>query len=540
MSFVSSATSTDTAGVLLADEILRTRAFLWLSGSLGVVGAVASLLFDGSEVFGRAFRVSVVLLVLGYVALGIHIRKPENYSPTKALGVVAVCNLGGVVASFFYGVFSPCPMILMIPIAFFGLSRSGVAATVAYATAAGAMLVGTLAIVVGLVEDPGLVRATELDPLRQVLYALLVQVVYAVAFVLARFSRRATRTAVRQMEVALRAVEDREARLDEAHERLGQVLGGSSRGPLSGRSYGRWTLGSLLGRGAMGQVYASGDAAVKVLNPSAATQPTSLMLFQREAKALQSVNAENVVRFLDHGTEPGPFLVMERVYGETLEDRLRHQNALSVDALRSFVEQVCRGLEAAHAVGVVHRDLKPSNVVAARIGDRQEAWKLFDFGVAKDLGDEASLTMGMVLGTPAYMSPEQLRGGAVDARADVYSLAATVYRALTGRRPFVGRTYQKMVGHALRDRPVRPSAFVAVPKQIELVLALGLARDRDDRPHSAMAFYRAFEAAAARNLDDKTKERGRIQLADWPFKPSASSAGSRSSPAPGHKQTELL
>ena len=533
-----SATSTDTAAVLLADEILRTRAFLWLSGGLAVVGAGASFLFEGDPRYGAAFRLSVLALVAGYAALYVHIRRPGNYSPNKALVVVAVCNLAGVVASVYFGVFSPCPMILMIPIAFFGLSRGTAAATGAYVFAAGSMALAMTAIALGLVEDPGLVRAAEIGLAGQLLYAGLVQAVYAVAFVLSRFSRRATETAVAQMAAALRTAEDREARLDEAHERLEQLLGGGQRGPLSGHTLGRWQLGALLGRGAMGDVYASGDAAVKVLNPVAANHPTSLLLFGREARAIQAIEADNVVRFLDHGTEPQPYVVMERVYGDTLEDRLRTQNALSIEALVVFVEQAARGLQAVHDAGLVHRDVKPSNLVAARTDHGAEVWKLFDFGVAKDLHDEATLTLGMVVGTPSYMSPEQLQGRAIDHRADIYSLAATVYRALTGRRPFVGRTYERMVVHALQDRPVRPSAFVPVPKQVEQILALALARDPEERPYTVMAFHRAFEAAARRNLDEKTRQRGRVQLADWPIRPASSGGGRRSSPAQARTLTE--
>lgn len=516
---MSSVTSTDTASVLLADEILRTRAFLWLSGGLAVVGALASFALDGDSRVGAAFRLSVLALVAGYAALYVHMRREDNYSPAKALVVVAVCNLAGVVASLYYGLFSPCPMILMIPIAFFGLSRSGAAATGAYFFAAGSMFVAMLMVTVAVIPDPGVLQP-DLEPLQKLLFACLVQAVYAVAFVLARVSRRATATAVAQMEAALNEVEQRQALLDEAHERLEVVLGGGQRGPLSGQALGDWVLGPMLGRGAMGDVYASTglgqDAAVKVLNPVAANNPATLLLFEREARALQSIRGHNVIRFLDHGTAPTPYVVMERVYGETLEDRLRKQNALSIEAVLVLVEQVSAGLEAVHAAGLVHRDVKPSNLMAARTEHGGEIWKVFDFGVAKDLHDEHTLTMGLVVGTPSYMSPEQLRGRAVDARADVYSLAATVYRALTGRRPYTGRTLERMIVHALQDRPVRPSASAPVPPQVELVLALAMATEAEHRPRSVAAFRRALEAGARKNLDTGTKARARPLLAEWP------------------------
>ena len=198
---------------------------------------------------------------------------------------------------------------------------------------------------------------------------------------------------------------------------------------------GSYRLGTLIGRGAMGEVYDAGHvetgapAAIKMLARGMVGSHDKIARFLRELEIARKLDAPNVVRVLEIG-DPGddlPFLAMERLRGDDLADLLRRRRVLPPSEVVTMVREVAAGLDAAHAAGIVHRDLKPSNVF--RHEDR--VWKILDFGVSK-LSDNADLTQNSVIGTPAFMAPEQARGEAVDARADVYALAAIAYRALTG------------------------------------------------------------------------------------------------------------
>ncbi len=224
----------------------------------------------------------------------------------------------------------------------------------------------------------------------------------------------------------------------------------------------RYHIQRLLGRGGMGAVYLAQD---KVLDELVALKVVSAMWaadaaevsdrFRREATAARKVSSPNVIRIHDLGqTRDGLlYISMEYFAGKTLAELLAQRGTLPLEDNRDIVGQICTGLEAAHAAGVTHRDLKPANVL---VGERQ-AVKLIDFGLATATFFQGMTATGLSLGTPEYMSPEQVRGRNVDARSDIYSLGALMYHAVTGRPPFSGDS-PIAIGFAHCSHEPRPPA----------------------------------------------------------------------------------
>jgi serine/threonine-protein kinase len=182
--------------------------------------------------------------------------------------------------------------------------------------------------------------------------------------------------------------------------------------------------------------------------------------FAREASNAARILHPNVVAVFDYGEADGVvYLVMEYVEGEPLSTMLVRERALPVSRALTITKQVTDALVAAHEMGVVHRDLKPDNILISRRGDREVA-KVVDFGIAKAIAEsphEALTRSGLVIGTPEFMSPEQLRGKALDARTDIYSLSLLAFEMLTGKLPFEGRTQQEMMIARLRNDPTSTS-----------------------------------------------------------------------------------
>jgi eukaryotic-like serine/threonine-protein kinase len=209
---------------------------------------------------------------------------------------------------------------------------------------------------------------------------------------------------------------------------------------------GRYLIEEHLATGGMGavfrarHVYMRKDVALKVLRPDLSASAELVERFRRESEIAASLEHDHIVRVTDFGRSPEGwlFLAMELLFGESLFDRLRREGFLPPDEAVTILWQVCAGLEAAHARGVVHRDLKPENVFLARTPGGREVAKILDFGIAKmaDPSEVGATQAGMVVGTPEYLSPEQATGSEVDGRADLYTVGLIAWRSLTGRHPF--------------------------------------------------------------------------------------------------------
>ena len=259
---------------------------------------------------------------------------------------------------------------------------------------------------------------------------------------------------------------------------------------------GTYRVTRVIADGGMGRVYEAEHTrlerkvAVKVLHDLYAKLPDGVARFEREARAASRVSSPHVVGVLDVLRAPDgrPCIVEELVAGEDLQARLDRLGRLSHAEALPLARQLCRALAVAHAQGVIHRDLKPSNVLLETADDGAVTVKILDFGVAKVAGDAALTQTEAVLGTPAYMAPEQARGSAnVDARADLYAVGAVLYRMLTGRPPFEGSDGVSPLAKLLREEPPRPRSIDrTIPEGIEAVIQRAMAREPANRPASAL------------------------------------------------------
>ena len=261
--------------------------------------------------------------------------------------------------------------------------------------------------------------------------------------------------------------------------------------PAPGGRLGRYEVIDLLGAGGMGNVYRALDAslgrevAIKALAEAFQGDSASLRRFEREARVLATLNHPNIATIYGFERLDGsPYLVLERVDGDTLAQRLV-RGPMPLNEAIAVALQIVAGLEEAHAKGVIHRDLKPSNVMLTRDGRA----KLVDFGLAKTAGprphsDEAAASitaMGVVLGTARYMSPEQVTGGDVDVRTDVWAFGCVLYEMLTAKPAFPGCSVSEAVAAVLRDEPDWKALPADTPRNISRLLRRCLRRDAHDR-----------------------------------------------------------
>src|SRR5213593_2568137 len=232
---------------------------------------------------------------------------------------------------------------------------------------------------------------------------------------------------------------------------------------MIGESLGNHRIISKIGQGGMGTVYEAEDThlgrrvAIKLLNPTLVANPKELARFQSEAKVQARLNHPNVVTL--HEFEPfkdSYYMVMEYVVGRNLADIVRVVGALPPHIVVTLSKQVLDGLSAAHRIGVVHRDLKPSNIMLTPDG----VAKVMDFGIAKVQGSQNLTATGALVGTVYYMSPEQVRGEAVDARSDIYSFGIILFELLTGRVPFKEESDFSVMMHHVRTPAPPPTQFL--------------------------------------------------------------------------------
>ena len=239
------------------------------------------------------------------------------------------------------------------------------------------------------------------------------------------------------------------------------------------------------------------DVAIKVLSvdPSA----DAIERFKREAQACARLRSPNIVQVLDSGAHEGhPYLVMELLRGLDLDARIRAEGKLSLEETDRIIQAVARAMQIAHDADIVHRDLKPANIFLETVGD-EAVVKVLDFGVAKDLrptADPSQTTGSGVVGSPSYMSPEQIWGEKVDRRSDVWAMGVVTFEMLTGRCPFADDTLAKIFDRIIRAPIPRVRDFnPSLPPSLDVFFDRALARTPLDRIASAREFAAAFRRA---------------------------------------------
>ncbi|MDB4960409.1 MAG: serine/threonine protein kinase [Myxococcales bacterium] len=508
-----SRTTASPIAAMKLDEIERTRVFLRVALACCVFGALIALMTSGDPVAQRVVVIGSALGAIGSLWILSITRDHENYAQRRVIVPGIMLVAGAMSGVYYWGTASPVAAMLVYGIYFFSLGASRMATAGIYLLIA--LIHGVLGfgIAAGLLVDRGIISMGALQIRDQMAIVLIIEFLYLIAFVTARQSQKVTLDAMSSLELAVRGVANREALLAEARAELDRALKVGGPGRFTEQVVGTFRLGVLIGRGGMGEVYeAHGvsdrrEAAVKLLHHGTLADPTSVQRFIREAQTTAKLDCPYIVRVLEVGTTSGeiPFLAMERLRGHDLAHQLRRQRRLQLPNARTVCEQVALGLEAARSAGIVHRDLKPHNVFLSEVGGVHR-WKILDFGVSKS-GGSGTLTQGHVIGTPAYMAPEQARGEDVDHRADVYSLAAILYRSITGHPAFTGKDVPTTLYEVVYRIPTQPSVLAPLPTDVDRVLAIGLAKDPKDRFETALELAEWFGLAVESRLSPEQRAR---------------------------------
>jgi serine/threonine-protein kinase len=279
---------------------------------------------------------------------------------------------------------------------------------------------------------------------------------------------------------------------------------------LIGQTVGNYLVTQKLGEGGMGSVYLAEHpsigkkVALKVLHQEFSSNPEVADRFFTEAKSVNAIGHPNIVDIVDYGViqagaggrEQLVYFIMEFLAGQTLSQVIRAEAPLPPERALMIALQAADALSASHKTGIVHRDLKPDNIILIQRGRDRDFVKLLDFGIAKLTGDSVGshrTRTGLVLGTPAYMSPEQCEGRAnVDHRTDVYALGICLYEMLVGRVPFIGEGYGEILVQHLTQAPIAPSQYRMMSPHVEVVVLKALEKRPDMRYPTMDEFMRAM------------------------------------------------
>ncbi|HYU15570.1 MAG TPA: protein kinase, partial [Candidatus Acidoferrum sp.] len=514
------------ADALYQEEIARTRTFNLFCVFIDIF-AIVGLPFLGGNLLVR--NVLIAELAVNLVAalyLLFRLRDPAGYRQGLIVGLAVVATLTGYTAILYWGIHSAAPCLFVLGIYFFSRIQSLSAALLIYGLCAGLQGITAALILLGVVADPGMYTGADLPLQVHLVTQVLVQFIFFTAHTMARSTRTGTLRAIDSLLQARRQVEQREAMFQEVRQDLDRVLQLGGPGRHTDRVLGRYKLGVVIGRGAMGEVYEAESvegeerAAVKLLHPNVMLNPGSIERFLREAVAAGSLESPHVVRILDSSPPAGPlpYLIMEFLTGHDLAHHLRKRRRLPPDRISVLAHQVASALDEAGRKGIVHRDIKPQNLFLFEPpSGAAPIWKILDFGASKLARHTGTLTEGRVVGTPAYMAPEQARGEDVSPLADVYALAAITYRCLTGRPPYSGKDLPTTLYNVCYTMAPQPSTVAELPPSVDSALAVGLAKNARDRFETAGELAAVLTAAMAGQRDDWIDRRAQALLALMPW-----------------------
>jgi eukaryotic-like serine/threonine-protein kinase len=513
---------TAAAEAMRYEEVARTRLFIVMGWAISVA-VIGTLYFVDAP--GAISIALIVGLVVGFVYSSFLYRAfadPKNYTERSLIGLSIVCVINGHMGLLVFGTYSAAPVVIVVGIHFIGRTELARVARWVFITSIIAYSALAVVIVSGVIDDPG-VFASDRDVPWWTLAAATVFVLtaYSLAYYTAHTFRSAAIASIEELQRATRLASQREALMEELRADLERAMQVGGPGHYTERTVGPFKLGVVLGRGAIGEVYAAthlatgAEAAVKVLRREQLTDATQVARFMREVQLMSGLSSPHVVRVMNISIEADelPYLAMERLHGQTLGERLRRDPRMSATATGEMLRQVGLGVDAAAATGIVHRDLKPQNLFQTT----DAVWKILDFGVATLGGDTGTLTRGEAVGTPHYMAPEQAQGKSVDTRADIYALGAIAYRCLTGRYPFTAGDTPGLLYAIVHRMPPRPSEVANLSADIDRLFAIVLAKRPEDRFASGAELAAAFDAAIANELDGTLRRRGDALIRKYPW-----------------------
>ena len=326
---------------------------------------------------------------------------------------------------------------------------------------------------------------------------------------------------------------------------------------LIGRTIGSYKVTKALGKGGMGAVYAGfhpvigSRVAIKFLHPQYSTDQKIVERFFNEARAVNIIGHDNVLKILDLNVtdDNRHYFVMEFLLGRALQAIVQPDKPIDLDTSGPILLQTCNALQAAHSKGIIHRDLKPDNIYLITLQGRKNFVKVVDFGIAKltDAGGASTgkTQTGMVMGTPAYMSPEQGSGetSKIDARSDVYSLGIMMYQMATGRLPFPGSNFgEVLMGHLQKTPPPPREIVPEIPEDYEAVILKCIEKQQDARYQSMSELHDAiFDVMQAHGISselpfaDETEEMPPLDGATIPAHPSKPPGARTSNPRHGQQ-----
>jgi serine/threonine-protein kinase len=503
----------------LRDEATgNAKVMIWVGRGVAVAMVAAMATLGGSVPLRIAIAITVTLALLMSMAVDRWLVTPSRADQAMAI-LAAVATPGGLLAVLYFGVFSAVQMFPTLALYFFCRRDSTRWALGLYLLNAVTQAVFATLIITGAIHDPGIITSHH-PPATNVFGHVLIQLGFLGAYVLGRGAHKASHDAVDKMQQAIASDALKEALLAEARQDLDRALAIDAPGRFSDQMLGDYRLGHVIGRGGMGEVYEAlhtgtgAVVAVKLLAHHDAEDPNAVVRFLRELRAVKDLDSRHVVRVLASSDEQAavPYLVMERLHGQDLASLLRGTTIPS-ETLLAMLDQIGEALEQAWAHGVVHRDLKPHNVFRCDDG----TWKVLDFGVAALDNHSGTLTQGNVIGTPAYMAPEQARGEKVDHRADLYALAAIAYRWLTGRPVCGGKDLHAALYQTVHVMPIRPSSLAPLHEDVDAAFALGLAKDPKARWTTVGDLRDALFHALHGKLDDTLRRRASELIAAHPW-----------------------
>ncbi|MDD9966182.1 MAG: serine/threonine-protein kinase [Myxococcales bacterium] len=514
--------------IIITEEATRAKAFAMLCIVVSSL-ALGCLSFLGGDPTARAIC-GVALVAIIATSIWTHWRlnqpRPRLTVTMRIFGAVAVHAVLAV--EFYMGFLSPVTVVMSLGVYYVSMSRDTLFATLFAGHLILGWSVGATLMATGVLEDRGLFRQSDLPPERIAFAVVAVTMTLATASWAARLSRRALHHAIRTAHEALVQVDNREAQLAEAQNQLDRAirLAVGQPGRYTGQVAGQHVLDVIIGFGAMGEVYSaescidSAASAVKLLRPEALQDETLVDRFLREASIYQRLAHPNVVGIREVGRmgDGAPFMAMELLQGQDLAAILRRRDRLPWPELIDLARSLAGALDHAHEAGVIHRDLKPHNIFQVVGQDGQRVWKILDFGISKLVSAQATLTQDSVVGTPSYMSPEQAQARPIDHRSDLFAMASVIYRAATGRPAFPGKDTPSIMFDVVYRMPQRPTTVVHdLPAEIDIVLAIGMAKAPEDRFASAHDFFVGLEAIGGDGLDARLERRARKLLAKHPW-----------------------